>query len=156
MHLNNDHRNLNQQLCFLFYVSSKEVIKSYTAHLKDYDLTYTGYITLSAFGDDEVLNIKQLGTRIYLNSGTLTPLIKKLVTKGLITKSRDDEDERNLKLSLTPAGKALKHKVQNISCYVGQEMTIDKEDVDTLVNILDRFVRRNFPYRTTISHDNQK
>lgn len=148
-----NHRQLQRQLCFLFYVSSKEVIKSYSAHLKGYDLTYTGYITLTAFGDDEVLNIKQLGARIYLNSGTLTPLIKKLVSKGLITKTRDAEDERNLKLALTPSGKALKHKLQNISPCVAKEMIIDKEDAETLVDILDRFVRQNFPYTLTTPQD---
>lgn len=148
-----NHRQLQRQLCFLFYVSSKEVIKSYSAHLKGYDLTYTGYITLTAFGDDEVLNIKQLGARIYLNSGTLTPLIKKLVSKGLITKTRDAEDERNLKLALTPSGKSLKHQLQNISPCVAKEMIIDKEDAETLVDILDRFVRQNFPYTLTTPQD---
>lgn len=111
--LTKDHRELQRQICFLFYVSSKEVIKRYTPHLKPYDLTYTGYITLLSIGDDEILNIKQLGTRIYLNSGTLTPLIKKLVSKGLIEKCRDTADERNLKLSLTPSWKSLKTRTTN-------------------------------------------
>ncbi|SUM58416.1 MarR family transcriptional regulator [Staphylococcus microti] len=148
-----DHRELQRQICFLFYVSSKEVIKQYTLHLKKYNLTYTGYITLIAFGDDEILNIKQLGTRIYLNSGTLTPLIKKLVSKGLIEKCRDAEDERNLKLSLTPAGKALKHELQHVSQLVAQDMKIDHEDAETLRRILNRFVKQNFPHR--LSHPPQ-
>ena len=147
--LTKDHRELQRQICFLFYVSSKEVIKRYTPHLKPHDLTYTGYITLLSIGDDEILNIKQLGTRIYLNSGTLTPLIKKLVSKGLIEKSRDTTDERNLKLSLTPAGKALKHKLQPISQRVAQDITIDVEDAEALRRILHRFIKQNFPHHLT-------
>ena len=63
---------------FLFYVSSKEIIKKYTDYLKEYGLTYTGYIVLMAIEDDEKLNIKKLGERVFLDSGTLTPLLKKL------------------------------------------------------------------------------
>lgn len=76
-----EHDDLKNELCFLFYVASKEVIKKYATHLKSYDLTYTSYITLKAIQPNEVVNIKTLGNRIYLNSGTLTPLIKKLDQK---------------------------------------------------------------------------
>lgn len=74
---------LSKQLCFLFYVSSKEIIKKYTNYLKEYDLTYTGYIVLMAIENDEKLNIKKLGERVFLDSGTLTPLLKKLEKKTL-------------------------------------------------------------------------
>lgn len=67
---------LSKQLCFLFYVSSKEIIKKYSSYLKEYELTYTGYIVLMAIEEDEKLNIKTLGDRVFLDSGTLTPLLK--------------------------------------------------------------------------------
>lgn len=72
---------LDNQLCFLLYVSSKEIIKKYTTYLKEHDLTYTAYIVIMAIEDKEKLNIKTLGNRIYLDSGTLTPLLKKLEKK---------------------------------------------------------------------------
>lgn len=76
---------LERQLCFLFYVSSKEIIKKYTSYLKEYDLTYTGYIVLLAIESDEKINIKSLGERVFLDSGTLTPLLKKLEKKVMST-----------------------------------------------------------------------
>lgn len=72
---------LDNQLCFLLYVSSKEIIKKYTTYLKEHDLTYTAYIVIMAIEDKEKLNIKTLGNRVYLDSGTLTPLLKKLEKK---------------------------------------------------------------------------
>lgn len=74
---------LDDQLCFLLYVSSKEVIKEYTSRLKAYDLTYTGYITLLAIPLDESISIKDLGKKLFLDSGTLTPLTKKLKHKAM-------------------------------------------------------------------------
>ncbi|QLK86808.1 MarR family winged helix-turn-helix transcriptional regulator [Staphylococcus sp. 17KM0847] len=139
-------RHLHRQLCFLFYVSSKEVIKKYTAHLKQYNLTYTGYITLISIGDEEILNIKQLGDRIYLNSGTLTPLIKKLVSQGLVEKVRDTQDERNLKLSLTDSGKQLKQQLKSLSENIYEELSIEDEDMMILTDVLGRFIDNNFPH----------
>ena len=78
---------LSKQLCFLFYVSSKEIIKKYTNYLKEYDLTYTGYIVLMAIENDEKLNIKKLGERVFLDSGTLTPLLKKLEKKDYVVRT---------------------------------------------------------------------
>ena len=79
---------LENQLCFLLYVSSKEIIRQYTTLLKPYNLTYTGFITMLAIEDDEQLTVKELGSRLYLDSGTLTPLLKKLEEKGKTTHIR--------------------------------------------------------------------
>lgn len=135
---------LKSELCFLCYVSSKEVIKKYTTHLRPFDLTYTGYITLTSIGDEEVLNIKELGDRIFLNSGTLTPLIKKLVSKGLVQKLRNPDDERNLNLSLTDEGRRVKAEIKQLSRQVSEELIFEDNDMEDLVNILNRFVKNNF------------
>ncbi|MCS5431250.1 MarR family transcriptional regulator, partial [Staphylococcus aureus] len=95
---------LEEQLCFLFYVSSKEIIKKYTSYLKEYDLTYTGYIVMLAIKKNEKINIKTLGQRVYLDSGTLTPLLKKLEKKGFVSRTREIDDERNLQIALTEHG----------------------------------------------------
>ena len=95
---------IDKQIGFLLYVASKELIKKYTPLLKKYNLTYTGYIVLVAIDEKEVINIKTLGDRLYLDSGTLTPLLKKLEEKGFINRERAVNDERNLRVSLTQQG----------------------------------------------------
>ena len=106
---------LDNQLCFLLYVSSKEIIKKYTFYLKEYDLTYTGYIVLLAINCDEQVNIKELGNRVFLDSGTLTPLLKKLELKGYISRERSKKDERNLMVQLTEQGKRVQKELPCIS-----------------------------------------
>lgn len=135
---------LEKQLCFLFYVSSKEIIKSYTPYLKKYDLTYTAYIVLLAIEDDEALNIKTLGKRIYLDSGTLTPMIKKLEKKGLVKRVRKPSDERNLLVSLTEQGVKTRHEISHISMEVFNELDISFEDAKTIKSILTKFIVNNF------------
>ena len=138
------HDDLKSELCFLFYVASKEVIKKYATHLKSYDLTYTSYITLKSIQPDEVVNIKTLGNRIYLNSGTLTPLIKKLDQKGLVQKVRDEEDERNLNISLTNEGLKVQHYLHEVTEEVYKELKFEGDDMEQLISILKRFIKNNF------------
>ena len=129
---------LSKQLCFLFYVSSKEIIKKYTDYLKEYGLTYTGYIVLMAIEDDEKLNIKKLGERVFLDSGTLTPLLKKLEKKNYVIRTREEQDERNLQISLTERGKDIQNVLSDI------EFNITQEETQNLVEDLQNFVTKNF------------
>ncbi|PTF99535.1 MarR family transcriptional regulator [Staphylococcus chromogenes] len=138
------HDDLKSELCFLFYVASKEVIKKYATHLKSYDLTYTSYITLKSIQPDEVVNIKTLGNRIYLNSGTLTPLIKKLDQKRLVQKVRDEDDERNLNISLTNEGLKVQHYLHEVTEEVYKELNFEGDDMEQLISILERFIKNNF------------
>ncbi|MCE5005193.1 MarR family transcriptional regulator [Staphylococcus chromogenes] len=138
------HDDLKSELCFLFYVASKEVIKKYATHLKSYDLTYTSYITLKSIQPNEVVNIKTLGNRIYLNSGTLTPLIKKLDQKGLVQKVRDEDDERNLNISLTNEGLKVQHYLHEVTEEVYKELNFEGDDMEQLISILERFIKNNF------------
>ncbi|PTG56990.1 MarR family winged helix-turn-helix transcriptional regulator [Staphylococcus chromogenes] len=138
------HDDLKSELCFLFYVASKEVIKKYATHLKSYDLTYTSYITLKSIQPDEVVNIKTLGNRIYLNSGTLTPLIKKLDQKGLVQKVRDEDDERNLNISLTNEGLKVQHYLHEVTEEVYKELNFEGDDMEQLISILERFIKNNY------------
>lgn len=100
--------SLDNQLCFSLYVCSKEVIRKYKPLLEPYDLTYTGYITLMALWDKDGVNVKELGKRLYLDSGTLTPLLKKLESQGYVTRERDPKDERNIIIKLTDKGRDIK------------------------------------------------
>ncbi|HEK6078895.1 TPA: winged helix DNA-binding protein [Staphylococcus aureus] len=117
---------LSKQLCFLFYVSSKEIIKKYTNYLKDYDLTYTGYIVLMAIENDEKLNIK------------------KLEKKDYVVRTREEKDERNLQISLTEQGKAIKSPLAEISVKVFNEFNISEREASDIVNNLRNFVSKNF------------
>lgn len=129
---------------FLFYVSSKEIIKKYTDYLKEYGLTYTGYIVLMAIEDDEKLNIKKLGERVFLDSGTLTPLLKKLEKKNYVIRTREEQDERNLQISLTERGKDIQNVLSDISQSVFNEFNITQEETQNLVEDLQNFVTKNF------------
>lgn len=135
---------LSKQLCFLFYVSSKEIIKKYTTYLKEYDLTYTGYIVLMAIENDEKLNIKKLVERVFLDSGTLTPLLKKLEKKNYVVRTREEKDERNLQISLTEHGKEIKEPLTEISIKVFKEFNISGPEASDLIQNLRNFVSKNF------------
>ncbi|EOD7697512.1 MarR family winged helix-turn-helix transcriptional regulator [Staphylococcus aureus] len=137
---------LSKQLCFLFYVSSKEIIKKYTNYLKEYDLTYTGYIVLMAIENDEKLNIKKLGERVFLDSGTLTPLLKKLEKKDYVVRTREEKDERNLQISLTEQGKAIKSPLAEISVKAFNEFNISEREASDIINNFRNFVSKNFDY----------
>ncbi|PTJ87390.1 MarR family transcriptional regulator [Staphylococcus hyicus] len=139
-----EHDDLKNELCFLFYVASKEVIKKYATHLKSYDLTYTSYITLKAIQPNEVVNIKTLGNRIYLNSGTLTPLIKKLDQKGFVQKLRNEDNERNLNISLTEKGVEVRDYLFKVTNEVYKELNFEGDDMEQLVQVLERFIKNNF------------
>lgn len=107
-------------------------------------LTYTGYIVLMAIEDDEKLNIKKLGERVFLDSGTLTPLLKKLEKKNYVIRTREEQDERNLQISLTERGKDIQNVLSDISQSVFNEFNITQEETQNLVEDLQNFVTKNF------------
>ena len=97
---------LENQLCFPLYACAREVVKKYKPFLDDIDLTYTQYVTMMVLWEKPSVTSKEIGERLHLDSGTLTPVIKKLAEKGLVTRARSAEDERNLVVALTDAGLA--------------------------------------------------
>ena len=94
-----DALKIENQLCFPLYACSREIIKRYKPFLDEIDLTYTQYIAMMVMWEQREVNVKELGKRLYLDSGTLTPLLKKLESKGLVSRKRSREDERNLIVS---------------------------------------------------------
>lgn len=134
---------LEEQLCFLFYVSSKEIIKKYTSYLKEHDLTYTGYIVMLAIKKNEKINIKTLGQRVYLDSGTLTPLLKKL-EKGYVSRTREIDDERNLQIALTEQGAKVQDSLSHVSKKVFSEFDMDIDEAIHLKETLQNFVNKHF------------
>ena len=95
---------LKNQICFPLYACSKEIIRRYKPFLDRVDLTYTQYITMMALWENEKMNVRELGQCLFLDSGTLTPVLKKLESKGFIVRSRSKEDERNLIVTVSETG----------------------------------------------------
>ena len=123
-------------LCFPLYVCAKEVIRRYKPFLDELDLTYTQYIAMLVLWEKDKVTVKELGEALYLDSGTLTPVIKKLAEKGLVTRARSAEDERNLVVTLTDAGLALRDRAACIPGQMGKCICLSPEDAGTLYRIL--------------------
>ena len=115
---------------------AKEVVRKYKPFLDKIDLTYTQYIAMMAMWEHGSLSAKDLGDLLYLDSGTLTPLLKKLEEKGYITRSRDPDDERVLMVSLAPSGEALKEDAKDVPASVGSCIDLPLEDAMELSRIL--------------------
>ena len=131
---------LKNQLCFPLYVAAKEIVKKYSPHLSELDLTYTQYITLLALWENDGESVKSLGEKLYLDSGTLTPLLKSLERKGYVSRSRNKSDERSLTVSLTDKGKALKEKAVFVPQKMAKCVSLSPEEVQTLYTLLYKIV----------------
>ena len=101
---------LKNQVCFPLYAAAREVIKMYRPHLDEVGLTYTQYITMMVLWEEKKISAKELGKKLYLDSGTLTPVLKSLEKKGYVIRTRSKEDERVLDIEITKEGEALKEK----------------------------------------------
>jgi DNA-binding MarR family transcriptional regulator len=106
---------LDNQLCFAIYACSKEIVGLYRPFLEALGITYTQYITLLALWEKDNLALKELGEKLFLDSGTLTPLLKKMEASGFICRQRSKDDERTLCISLTDKGKALKADAHEVA-----------------------------------------
>lgn len=131
---------LENQLCFPLYAASKEVVKKYDPLLKKLDLTYTQYITMMVLWETNEINVKTLGERLFLDSGTLTPLLKKLESKGYIERNRSNSDERNLNISITKEGMNLRKKANDIPSKVGSCINLNEKEVIELYKILHKIL----------------
>ena len=110
---------LSYHLCFPLYVCSRLSTKNYRAYLEELNLTYTQYITMVVLWETKKSNVKDLGNKLFLDSGTLTPVLKSLEDKGYVTRKRSTEDERVLIVEITPEGEALSERAMQIP----EEMT---------------------------------
>lgn len=132
---------LENQLCFPMYAASKEIIRRYKPFLEDLDLTYTQYIVMLVLWEEKESNVKSLGEKLFLDSGTLTPLLKKLEDKGYITRTKLSSDERNLIIKITKVGEKLREKAKDIPMKMGKCIDLNKEDAIVLYNILYKILK---------------
>ncbi len=109
-----DPQALDNQLCFALYSTSLLMTKAYKPLLAEIGLTYPQYLAMLALWEEDGVTVNTLGSRLYLDSGTLTPLLKRLETAGLITRERSTTDERQVLIRLTREGRALKRKAAKV------------------------------------------
>ena len=127
---------LQNQLCFPIYAASREIIKRYRPYLSALDLTYTQYIVMMVFWEEGKTNVKALGERLYLDSGTLTPVLKNLEAKGYVHRVRSQEDERVLLVELTDEGRALRDRALSVPENMAQCVHLEPEEAGTLYRLL--------------------
>jgi DNA-binding MarR family transcriptional regulator len=136
----NDPLLLKNQLCFPLYAASRKIIRLYTPLLEPLGLTYTQYIAMLALWERDGVSVKHLGERLFLDSGTLTPLLKKIEAQGLLKRERDTKDERNVRIFLTDEGRALKEKAARVPGQMASCVPLTKDEVESLYRILYRLL----------------
>ena len=137
-----DSLKLSNQLCFPLYACSKEVVRKYKPFLDKIDLTYTQYITMMVMWEHKTISVKALGEYLYLDSGTLTPVLKTLEKKNYVKRTRSTTDERFLDVSVTPEGLELREKALEIPVKMGECMSLTPEEADQLYTILHKLLTK--------------
>ena len=136
-----DALKIEGQLCFPLYACSREVIKKYKPFLDKLDLTYTQYIAMLVLWDKKRVTVKEMGECLYLDSGTLTPLLKKMENKGLITRQRSSQDERILVVTITPQGEELKEQAVEVPYEISKCCQLENEEAYTLYKLLYKLLK---------------
>ncbi|MDR6735062.1 MarR family transcriptional regulator [Sphingobacterium sp. 2149] len=134
---------LDKQLCFSVYVLHREIMQQYRAILEEIDLTYPQYITLMALWENDEQTVNQLGSKLFLDNGTLTPLLKRLEAKALLTRTRSKSDERVVKIKLTKQGLLLKEKASCIPMQIFQTLNLEYDDMVQLKSLADKIVNNS-------------
>lgn len=135
-----DSLKLENQLCFPLYACSKEIVRRYKTYLDRLDLTYTQYIVMMVMWEEKELNVKELGDKLLLDSGTLTPVLKKLEAKGYVTRERSKIDERTLIVTLTESGKELREKAVDIPVGMRGCLKLSDEEMVQLRTMLNKIL----------------
>lgn len=135
-----DSLKLENQLCFPLYACSKEITRRYNPFLSKLDLTYTQYITMMVLWEARELSVKELGDKLFLDSGTLTPLLKKLEAKGYLTRNRSVKDERNLIIKITDKGMALREEALAVPQEIRSCISLTDDETAALFKLLHNFM----------------
>jgi len=139
---------LDNQVCFSLYAASREIIKLYKPYLDKYNLTYTQYIAMLVLWEDEKSTVKDIGKRLHLDSGTLTPLLKKIESMGLVKRYRDVNDDRVVIVELTEKGRLLKENVTEVPQEMACKINMPREDLielkiklDNMLGVLNKIIK---------------
>lgn len=138
---NYDNLKLENQLCFPLYAVSKEIIKKYRPFLDKINLTYTQYITMMVLWEHKTISVKTLGEKLFLDSGTLTPMLKNLEQKEFIKRKRSNIDERVLNISITPKGEKLKDKASEIPNKMANCLNLTESEANQMYSLLYKILK---------------
>lgn len=127
---------LDHQLCFPLYSAARKTVNLYTPILSPLGITYTQYLVFLVLFEKDGITVSELGKRLYLDSGTLSPLLKKMEKEGYVFRMRAKEDERTVVINLTEKGKAMKEKLQDVPLKIARCMNLDPEDATELYALL--------------------
>ncbi|WP_411847782.1 MarR family winged helix-turn-helix transcriptional regulator [Staphylococcus lloydii] len=136
-------KDIKKEFCFLFYVTNKEVVNRFNQYLKQYDISFPNFIVLQYIEQDTPIYIKTLCDELYLDSGTISPIIKRLEKKHLIKRSRTEEDERRVKVQLTEDGVELKKHFDQVSTDVLMQFNMSHEDLYAYTQLVRKFADIN-------------
>jgi MarR family transcriptional regulator, organic hydroperoxide resistance regulator len=139
---NNNHLKLESQICFKIYTVEREITKLYRNLLEDLDMTYPQYLVMLLLWEKDAMTVKELGKRLFLDSGTLTPMLKRMEANGLIERKRSAEDERSVIISLTKKGDELKKKAECIPTQLVEDMSMNRNELTLLNNTLTDLLTR--------------
>lgn len=137
----NEQLKLKNQLCFPLYACAKEVVRSYTPYLDPLGLTYTQYVAMMVLWEHHSIGVKELGEALFLDSGTLTPMLKKMEQRGWLTRERSKDDERRVVVTLTAKGEALQESAAEIPMRVSQCVSLGAEDMMQLHTLLHKLLK---------------
>ncbi len=137
----NEFLKLDNQLCFKIYASHRKITKEYKPLLDKLNLTYPQYLVMLVLWEKSPITVKELGEKLYLDSGTISPLIKNLEAKGFIKKQRDTEDERVVYVNLTVEGMSLKDSALEVPKMMTEKGLVNYEEYEVLMRILNKFMQ---------------
>jgi len=136
-----DLQKLENQICFPLYAASRLIIKKYNPLLESFKITYTQYLVLMVLWENNGISVSELGEKLYLDSGTLTPVLKKMESSELLKRERSNKDERSVIVTLTPQGKSLKKRLKDIPNKMGVCINAPNEDIIKLRTMLQNFIK---------------
>lgn len=137
----NEDLKLSKQICFPLYTLSKEIIRRYTPLLEPLDLTYPQYLTMLVLWEFGEQNVGEICEKLHLDTGTITPLLKRLYNKGFLEKTRCQHDERTVKIRLTELGKNLQNQAKHIPQNMANCLNLTKEELDFLQKIIEKITK---------------
>ncbi len=135
-----DMLKLKNQLCFPLYACAREITRKYKPYLDVIGLTYTQYITMMVLWEKKSASVKELGESLYLDSGTLTPMLKGMEQKGLVARKRSQADERSTIITITANGESLKERAKEIPLKMSGCLPLAQEEAATLYKLLYRII----------------
>lgn len=137
----NEKLKLENQLCFPLYACAKEIVRRYTPLLEPFGLTYTQYITMMVLWEHKTITVKDLGKKLFLDSGTLTPMLKKMERNGWLCRTRSQEDERMVIISITRKGEELHDNVAEVPIKMASCVKLENEDTMQLYALLNKMMK---------------